>query len=359
MDYPEIRAFAAFVRLKGLSNRTLEDHLRTLRDLSRHAGLDNRSPKDLTTAELRAYVADLQRRSLSASTVASRVANIQRVFGFLLAEGLIQSDPSRRLPRPKLPTPLPRALTIEDTRRLLGTLSEDTPYRLRDKTLVTLLYACGLRASEVVSIRLEQLDLEDGTVRVIGKGDKERRLYLKPQLVTLLQRYIELFRPTDPLFLSPHQSHLGVQQVAVIVKRYVRQAGLPDHVSPHTLRHSVATHYLLGGAPITFVQAFLGHANLATTGRYTGLVDEWAREIAVNTPLAVTVGAEMGLPGHRMLREPPVVEGDGWEFDEAAWYVENVLLWLSAGALETGRAVRLEDSNRRGVTADPETAGAR
>ena len=108
------------------------------------------------------------------------------------------------------------------------------------------------------------------------------------------------------------------------------------------------------------MQAFLGHANLATTGRYTGLVDEWAREIAINTPLAVTVEAEKkGPSGHRMLREPLAVNGDSWEFDEAAWHVENVLVWLSAGAIESGRAVKLEDSNRRGVTAAPETVAAR
>lgn len=291
VDYPEARAFVDFLRLKGLSIQTLDHYLRTLRDLCRHAQLGERSPRELTTAELRSYAADLQRRSLGPKTIASRVTDIKRFFAFLLTEGLIETDPSRRLPHPNVPKMLPKALTFEETRRLLAAVSEDKPRWLRDKVLIVLMYACGLRVAEVVSIRLEQFDLEDGTLRVTGKGDKERRLYLKLQVVALLRRYLEAAGPAEYLFPSPYQAHLSTDQAQTILKRYVRQAGLPDHVSPHTLRHSVATHYLLGGAPITFVQAFLGHANLATTGRYTGLVDEWAREIAINTPLAVTVEA--------------------------------------------------------------------
>ncbi len=326
VDYPEARAFADFLRLKGLSIQTLDHYLRTLRDLCRHAQLGERSPGELTTAELRSYAADLQRRSLRPKTIASRVTDVKRFFAFLLTEGLIETDPSRRLPHPNVPKMLPKALTFEETRRLLAALSEDKPRWLRDKVLIVLMYACGLRVAEVVSIRLEQFDLEDGTLRVTGKGDKERRLYLKPQVVAVLRRYLEVVGPAEYLFPSPYQAHLSTDQAQAILKRYVRKAGLPDHVSPHTLRHSVATHYLLGGAPITFVQAFLGHANLATTGRYTGLVDEWAKAIAINTPLAVTVEAEMGLPGHSVLRERSAADGDGWEFGEAAWYIENVLI---------------------------------
>ncbi len=325
-DYPEMHAFVDFLRLKGLSIQTLDHYLRTLRDLCHHAQLGERSPRELTTAELRSYAADLQRRSLRPTTVASRVTDIKRFFAFLLMEGLIETDPSRRLPHPKVPKTLPKALTLAETRRLLAALSEDKPRWLRDKVLIVLMYACGLRVAEAVSIRLEQFDLEAGTLRVTGKGDKERRLYLKPQVVAVLRRYLAGVGPAEYLFPSPYQAHLSTDQAQAILKRYVRRAGLPEGVSPHTLRHSVATHYLLGGAPITFVQGLLGHANLATTGRYTGLVDEWAKEIALNTPLAVTVAAEKGPPGHRMLREPPAVDGDAWEYDEAAWYVENVLV---------------------------------
>ncbi len=287
----EVDDFVAYLRLKGLSQRTLILYLHTLRDLVQHATLDRRSPAELTTADLRSYVADLsqprsggRRQGLQPGTIASHVIHLKRFFAFLLAEGLIASDPSRRLPTPTVPKLLPKALTVEQTRRLLETLSEETVPALRDKALITLLYACGLRISEAVSIQLEQMDLDDGTLRVIGKGDKERRLYLKPQVVSLLRRYLAAAAPVDHIFLSPRQAHLGPVRAWGILKHYVRKAGLPDHVSPHTLRHSVATHYLLGGAPITFVQGLLGHANLATTGRYTGLVDEWAKAIAINTP---------------------------------------------------------------------------
>ncbi len=325
LAYEEVRQFLAFLRLKGLSSSTLIKYMEVLRALLEHAGLVGRGPGQLTVAELRSCVAAWQSQGLKPSTVAGRVMAIKRFYSFLLAEGSLATDPARRLPMPKLPKQLPKALTMEETRRLLAGLNEATPTALRDKTLITLLYACGLRAGEAVSIRLEQLDLADGTLRVIGKGNKERRVFLKPQVVALLRHYLERCGPQDHLFPSRRGSHIRQGCLSQALKRYVSLAGLPDHVSPHTLRHSCATHYLLGGAPITFVQGLLGHVNLRTTGQYTGLVDEIARAIACETPLAIYVGQETPA---QAVREPQAQYGF-WGFDEAAWEVETVLEWLS------------------------------
>ena len=325
LPHNEIQQFVAFLQLKGLATTTLIQYLSVLRALIEHVGLAGRDPGQLSVADLRSCVAAWQSRGWQPSTVAGRVMVIKRFYGFLLAEGFIETDPSRRLPMPQLPKRLPRALTIEEMRRLLKGLSEATPTELRDKTLITLLYACGLRAGEGVSIGLEQLDLADGTLRVIGKGNKERRVFLKPQVVALLCRYLERCAPQDYLFPSHRGSHIGQGRLSQVLKRYVRLAGLPERISPHTLRHSCATHYLLGGAPITFVQGLLGHVNLRTTGQYTGLVDEIAHAIACETPLVIYVGQETPAQD---VREPQAQYGF-WGFDEAAWQVTTVLEWLS------------------------------
>ncbi len=325
LPYNEIQQFVAFLQLKGLATTTILGYLSVLRALLEHVGLAGRDPTQLIIADLRGCVAAWQSRGLQPSTVAGRVMVIKRFYGFLLAEGFIETDPSRRLPMPKLPKQLPKALTMEETRRLLAGLNEATPTGLRDKTLITLLYACGLRAGEAVSIRLEQLDLADGTLRVIGKGNKERRVFLKPQVVALLRQYLERCAPQDYLFPSRRGSHIRQGRLSQVLKRYVGLAGLPEHVSPHTLRHSCATHYLLGGAPITFVQGLLGHVNLRTTGQYTGLVDEIARAIACDIPLAIYVGQETPA---QVVREQQAQYGF-WGFDEAAWQVTTVLEWLS------------------------------
>ncbi len=326
LHHEEVQQFLAFLRLKGLSPQTLIRYLQTLQSLFEHAGLEGRAPSELTVADLRACAAAWQSRGLKPSTIAGHVTIIKRFYGFLLAEGMIEADPSRRLPVPRQPKQLPKALTIEETRRLLAVLREDTPFALRDKALITLLYACGLRAGEIVSIRLEQLDLGQGTLRVIGKGDKERRVFLKPQVVTLLHQYLHTCAPGTYLFPSRSGGHISQSHLSQTLKRYIRRASLPeDRVSPHTLRHSCATHYLLGGAPITFVQGLLGHVSLRTTGQYTGLVDEIARKIARETPLAVEVGRGKS---EDVLREPRAQYLSA-DLDEAAWQTRNVLEWLS------------------------------
>ena len=167
-------------------------------------------------------------------------------------------------------------------------MSDETPTEHRDQVFFKLLYTCGLRMGEAQRIRVPDINWEEGWLTVIGKGDKERRVYLKPYLVDALREYIEASGVEGCLFPSRDgHGHFSGRHMGRRLKRYLEEAGLPDPVTLHSLRHSAAVHYLIGGAPITFVQNLLGHESLASTGIYTQLVDQMAKEIGLNTRTAV------------------------------------------------------------------------
>ena len=256
----------------------------------------------------------------------------------------MEEDPSRRLPNPKVGKRLPRALTVGQVQALLFAFNEDSPVERRDKVLVYLMYACGLRINEAVAVRVEDIDLEQGKLRVVGKGDKERSLYLKPVVVELLRRHIAEAEPPDYLFPGRFGGHITDRNIQMRFKRYVRRAGLPEDVSPHALRHSIAVHYLMERAPLSFIQDLLGHASpslrqpfdklrtrlstsdrlrtgLATTGIYTQLADSMTRDIALNTKTALDDLAK----GMELRERGPVYapDADGWAF-----FVVKVLDWL-------------------------------
>lgn len=284
---PEVTDFLSFLRLKGLAQRTQVEYLRVLRLLQLHLGNESKPFADVTVDELRDFITWSRAHGLSAKTVGNRVIVLKRFFGFLLEEGYIVVDPGRHLPTPKMPQRLPKALSREQVQRLFAQLSEMPLLRFRDKVVITLMYTGGLRISEAVSLRRGQLDLQQGTLRVVGKGSKERRVFLRDDARELIRRYLDELGESDWLFPSPRGGHITQNHIQIEVGKYARKAGLPKGVTAHTLRHTCATHYLMGGAPITFVQGLLGHASLNTTGLYTGLVDDVAREIAMSVPLAI------------------------------------------------------------------------
>jgi len=287
-NIPEVSDFFAHLRLKNLSPRTIVEYKKVLDSLFDHIGLGDSPPREITTAQLREYVASLQQRGLAPKTVNNYVLVIKRFFGFLLVEGHIAEDPSLRLPRPKVGKRLPKALTLTQVQDLFAAFKGETPTERRDRMFFQLVYGCGLRVSEAANLRLEDIDFSEEALRVVGKGDKERRLYLKPNLVQALREYVAKNKPRTYLFPGRGgDKSITFRNMDARLKGYVRAAGLPDRVTPHTLRHSIAVHYLINGAPITFVQNLLGHESLATTGIYTRLADTMTKEIALNTPTAL------------------------------------------------------------------------
>ena len=198
-EHPEVRDFIAHLRLKNLSPRTIVEYRKVLNSLFDHIGLGDSSPTEITTAQLRDYVASLQQRGLAPKTVSNHVLVIKRFFGFLLAEGYIEEDPSLRLPRPKVGKRLPKALSIPEVRALFAAFKGETAAERRDRIFFQLVYACGLRIAEAVNIKLKDIDFAEGTLRIIGKGNKERQVYLKPNLLQALREYIA---ETNPAHLS-------------------------------------------------------------------------------------------------------------------------------------------------------------
>lgn len=226
-------------------------------------------------------------RSYTSTTVARKVAAIKSFFHFLVADGFIRDDPTATLDSPRVKKYLPRAISQEDVELLLeATSRKETPRALRDRAILELLYATGMRVSELVALNAGDVDMASASVRCFGKGGKERVIPVYDRAVQSIETYLSKGRGAllhDPsqkaLFLNQRGERLTRQGLWLIVKGYVREAGIKVPVTPHTLRHSFATHMLRGGADLRNVQELLGHANITTTQVYTQVSNERLREV--------------------------------------------------------------------------------
>jgi integrase/recombinase XerD len=298
---------------RGLAANTLAAYRRDLRRYA--AWLAERGLDDPATASeddlvaflgaLRAALTPVGSR-YQASSVARSLAAVRGFHRFLVREQLAGADPSAELGTPKRPVALPKALSVEQVEALLGAVAGDSALALRDRSLLETLYAAGLRVSEATGLDVDDLDLEDATLRAFGKGAKERLLPVGRSARRALEAWLvrgrpQLSRPRSgpALFLNAQGSRLTRQGCWKILQRHARHAGLEAHVSPHVLRHSFATHLLAGGADIRSVQELLGHASLATTQVYTKLTQERLREVY----LAAHPRAKM--PGKSVARAAP------------------------------------------------------
>ena len=232
-----------------------------------------------------AYLIELRERGYSDTTLARKMASAKSLFAFLVEEGIAEKDSTENLSAPRLGRSLPETLSIEEVDRLLTSASHaDTPEALRDRAMLELIYASGMRVSELVSLNIDDVKLEQGTVRCFGKGAKERVLPIHPKAVEVLVEYLDVARPLlaskrgrEAFFLNRRGERLTRQGFWLILKGHAARAGINSKITPHTLRHSFATHLLLGGAPLRHVQELLGHASITTTQVYTHLTSEHVR----------------------------------------------------------------------------------
>ena len=237
---------------------------------------------------LRDYVTHLREKKYADATVARKVAAVKSFFGYLTAEGMVASDPTESLSSPRVGKSLPKALSVREIDELLEQPGRrGTPESRRDKAMLELLYATGMRVSELVSLDLDSIELHNNraTARCKGKGGKERLIPIHDQAVEALCFYLEQARPElarnrreKALFINRRGERLTRQGFWLILKNYSKTANI-EAVTPHTLRHSFATHMLRGGAPLRNVQELLGHANISTTQVYTQLTDEHVRQV--------------------------------------------------------------------------------
>jgi len=293
MTDEKVRDFLDYLLVeKGYSNNTIAAYRNDLSQLVQYLLREGRmaSPVDWRKVDKNTivnYLLYLKEREYASSTVARKIAAVKSFFHYLFQNGFLADDPTATLDSPKVKKRLPRAVSPEEIERLLAVAKGESPKALRDGAMLELLYATGMRVTELISLNLDDVDLEASTVRCYGKGAKERILPIHRRAVEALQRYLEKGRPQllhnggdeRALFLNPRGQRLTRQGLWLIVKEYVQEAGLAPHVTPHTLRHSFATHMLNRGADLRNVQHLLGHASLSTTQVYTRVSSERLREI--------------------------------------------------------------------------------
>lgn len=235
--------------------------------------------------DMMSYLLNLKERGYVATTQARKVAATKSFFSFMLAEGKIKNNPTENISSPRVGKSLPDAISISQVRQLIDQPAKlSTPEAKRDRAMLELLYASGMRVSELVSLNLGDVDTKGNYVRCFGKGNKERLIPIYPQAAKAVEEYITAVRPhltySDTelaLFLNQRGDRLTRQGLWQILKAYAKSAGLGKQVTPHTLRHSFATHMLSGGADLRSVQELLGHANISTTQIYTHLTSEHIR----------------------------------------------------------------------------------
>jgi integrase/recombinase XerD len=280
--------FADFLTLEqGNSARTLEAYARDVARLCEFAIARGVSaPAQVTSRLLRDFVYHLKDVGLAPASIRRNISSIRTYYRFLLADGHVTQDPSERLDAPARWRTLPEVLTVAEVTRLLEAPSLDDPLVFRDRAMLELGYGAGLRVSEWIGIGVRDVLLEDKLVRVFGKGSKERLVPIGRSAIGAVATYLAELRPRlergggrGVLFLNARGEPLSRMGAWKILARYVERAGIEKHVSPHTLRHSFATHLLEGGADLRAVQEMLGHADISTTQIYTHIDREYLRQV--------------------------------------------------------------------------------
>ena len=272
---------------RNLSPRTLEAYQRDLKHyLSFIVDKDIISLSNISQMHIREYIRSLNEKGLAASSIARIFSSIRSYHKFLSAENYVNENPTLILTSPKAPKKLPHVLMEEEISAIINAVVETFQYSKRDKAIIEMLYSCGLRVSELCALSLNNLYLNDDMIRIMGKGSKERLLPVGGRAKNFLNDYLIHCRPgiqkdkgSSSVFLSRNGNPLTRAMINNILRKWSQVAGISKSVSPHTLRHSFATHLLEGGADLRFVQALLGHSDISTTQIYTHLDKHHLKEV--------------------------------------------------------------------------------
>jgi len=286
--HPEIERYIdAMWMEKGLSDNSLSSYRRDLRQF--HDWLATNKDSSILRADrssLQAYLGARLRQGQSPRSTARFMSCVRGFYHYLLREGRITVDPTLDVDSPKLGRPLPKSLSEQDVERLLQAPDLDVALEFRDRTMLEMLYACGLRVTELTSLQLVQVSINQGVVRVFGKGSKERLVPMGEEALLWLRRYMagpraELLKgvPSDVVFPSRRGRQMTRQTFWYRIKIYALRAGIRQELSPHTLRHAFATHLLNHGADLRVVQLLLGHSDLSTTQIYTHVAKQRMQEL--------------------------------------------------------------------------------
>ena len=268
----------------GLSDNTLSAYGSDLKQFDKW--LEAKELFNVEQQDINQFFVYRKQQGMSKRSVARILSSLKRFYGYLLREGLIQSDPCELIDAPRLAPTLPESLSENDVESLLQAPEIVSALGFRDRAMLELLYATGLRVSELVELNFQQVNFRQGCLRVVGKGEKERLVPVGEEAMDWLERYLNQARPmilgarqSDYLFVTNRGSSMTRQAFWHIIKRYAKQAGIDKHLSPHTLRHAFATHLLNHGADLRVVQLLLGHSDLSTTQIYTHIAQQRLKEL--------------------------------------------------------------------------------
>ena len=285
-----IREYMTMLKVeRTLAKNTLESYQRDLKQY--HSFLKDdlkiKSIRNVTLGNIRTYVRHLSDKSMAANSVKRAISTIRTYHNFLLAEGKMKDNPAQLLDTPKIPQKLPNILTIQEIDTILNIIPNDKPMAIRDLAIFEMMYSCGLRVTELCDIKTTDILWDSDIIRVNGKGNKQRFVPIGPIARDNLKNYLNHKRPSladknhnvVELFLSQNGRKLTRMMIWILLKKWTDASNLQKKVSPHTLRHSFATHLLEGGADLRSVQEMLGHADISTTQVYTHLDKEHLKEV--------------------------------------------------------------------------------
>lgn len=281
------KGFKAWLQLeKSLADNSVDAYLRDLDKLASFFGEEKKNPKDIALADLERFVKQVAELGMTPSSQARIISGLRSFFKYCLLEHITTTDPTTLLEAPKLKRALPDVLSFSEIENIIAQIDLSKPEGGRNKAMLETLYSCGLRVSELVELKLSSLYLDVGFIRVIGKGNKERLVPIGSDAI----KYIKIYRKDirvhvdvkkgneDILFLNRRGSMLTRVMVFLIIKELAKNAGITKSISPHTFRHSFATHLVEGGADLRAVQEMLGHESITTTEIYTHLDREYLRD---------------------------------------------------------------------------------
>ncbi len=285
-DPAVVRFLDAVWSERGLSPNTLAAYRADLTALSRWLGERQVPMMQTSHTNLQQFIESRVHAGARPRSTARQLSSFRRFFRYLVREGVIQEDPTAQIAMPKIGRSLPKSLTEEEVEALLAAPAVRDPLGSRDRTMLEVLYATGLRVTELVNLRYAQINLNQGVIRIVGKGNRERLIPLGDEAVRWLNEFVHgardeilLDRQTDYLFPTRRGDRMTRQAFWHIIKRYARKAGIAKGLSPHTLRHAFATHLLNHGADLRVVQILLGHSDLSTTQIYTHVASERMKEL--------------------------------------------------------------------------------
>ncbi|GAB3171914.1 site-specific tyrosine recombinase XerD [Telluribacter humicola] len=285
-----IKHFKNYLRLeRSLSDNSVQAYVHDAEKLSEYAELTGvaTSPKDITEEHLLGFLKYLTELGLSAHSQARLLSGIKAFFKYLMVENAITQDPTELIESPRLPRKLPDVLSYPEIERMLEAIDHSTPEGTRNRAMLEVLYSCGLRVSELVNLQLTNCHFDVGFLRILGKGDKVRLVPIGRDAIKYTQLYLDHVRShldvkkdsEDILFLNKRGGQLSRVMVFMIIKDIAAVAGISKNVSPHTFRHSFATHLVEGGASLRAVQEMLGHESITTTEIYTHLDRDYLRQV--------------------------------------------------------------------------------